>query len=96
MKDAYIVDVREPDEVKLGMIPSAVNIPLSILSKSLVTNPVTFKEQHGFEKPQKWQEVVFYCRSGKRSATSGDIAQKHGYKKYVRHRHNCDTPLIVS
>ena len=46
-------------------------------------NPVAFKAKFGFEKPQKNQEIVVYCRSGKRSATSADIAMRHGYTKYV-------------
>ena len=44
-------------------------------------NPVAFKEKYGFEKPKKDQEIVFYCRSGKRSATASDIAAKNGYTK---------------
>ena len=83
MQENYIVDVREPDEVALGMIPSAVNIPLADLGNTLTLNPVAFKAKFGFEKPQKDQEIVVYCRSGKRSATSADIMKRHGYTKYV-------------
>ena len=46
-------------------------------------NPVAFKEKFGFEKPKADQEIVFYCRSGKRSASASDIAQKNGFTKYV-------------
>ena len=83
-QDKYLVDVREPDEVILGSIPSSVNIPLSALADSLHLNPVTFKNKHGFEKPKQNQEIVFYCRSGKRSATAADIAKRYGYTKCVR------------
>lgn len=36
--NVLLVDVREPDEVALGSIPSAVNIPLSRLAEVLSTN----------------------------------------------------------
>lgn len=76
-----MIDVREPDEVILGSIPSSVNIPLSGMAAALHMNPEAFKEKFGFEKPKSGQEVIFYCRSGKRSATAGDIAKRHGYTK---------------
>lgn len=66
-----------------GSIPSSVNLPLSVLANSLNLNPQAFHSQHGFEKPGKAQEVVFYCRSGKRSASACDIARRNGYEKWV-------------
>ncbi|KAF7972696.1 hypothetical protein HWV62_17266 [Athelia sp. TMB] len=80
-QDAYLIDVREPDEVIQGSIPSSVNLPLSVISNSLHLARETFKAQHGFEKPKTSQEIVFYCRSGKRSATACDIAKRNGYTK---------------
>ncbi len=82
-KNAYLIDVREPDEVLQGMIPSAVNLPLSDLSGALHMDGAKFKEKYGFQKPEFGQEVVFYCRSGKRSATASDVARRNGYKKYA-------------
>ncbi|KAG2075235.1 Rhodanese-like protein [Suillus decipiens] len=78
--DAYLIDVREPDEVMQGSIPSSVNLPLSVLANSFHLTPQAFKAQHGFEKPRKQQEVVFYCRSGARSASACDIARRNGYE----------------
>ncbi|TFY69061.1 hypothetical protein EVJ58_g634 [Rhodofomes roseus] len=75
----YLIDVREPDEVLQGSIPSSVNLPLSVLPESLHLNPAAFKQKFGFEKPRLSQEVVFYCRSGKRSATACDVAKRNGY-----------------
>ena len=80
-QEAYLIDVREPDEVLQGSIPSSVNLPLSVLAGSLALNPEAFKSKFGFEQPQKDQEVVFYCRSGKRSASACDIAIRGGYTK---------------
>jgi len=77
--DKYLIDVREPDEVLQGSIPSSVNLPLSVLPNSLHLDPASFKEKFGFDKPQRDQELVFYCRSGKRSASACDIAKRNGF-----------------
>lgn len=82
-QDAYLIDVREPDEVIQGSIPSSVNLPLSVLSNSLHLHKDAFMEKHGFDKPRLTEEIVFYCRSGKRSATACDIAKRNGYTKCV-------------
>ena len=81
LQNAYLIDVREPDEVIQGSIPSSVNLPLSVLANSLYLQQNAFKAKHGFDKPGKEQEIVFYCRSGKRSATACDIAKRNGYTK---------------
>ena len=78
--DAYLIDVREPDEVIQGSIPSSVNIPLSALGNDLHLSAETFKSKYGFEKPRTHQELVFYCRSGRRSASASDIAKRNGYQ----------------
>ena len=87
LQDAYLIDVREADEVAQGSIPSAVSVPLSVLPNSLTMKPDEFFLKFGFLKPKRDQEAVFYCRSGKRSATACDIAFKNGFTKYVRWRH---------
>ena len=68
-----------------GMIPSAVNIPLSVLSHSLRLSPSAFTYKFGFEKPTDEHELVFYCRSGMRSTSAADVAKRNGYspEKYV-------------
>lgn len=63
------------------MIPSAVNLPLTVLPESLVLPPDVFKAKFGFAKPKPHQEVTFYCRSGMRSSTASDIAKRNGFKK---------------
>lgn len=60
-----------------------MNLPLSTLPNSLHLDPATFKAQFGFAKPWRDQEIVFYCRSGKRSASACDIAKRNGYTKYA-------------
>ena len=80
-QDAYLIDVREPNETEQGMIPSAVNLPLSELPNSLHLGSTEFKAKYGYEKPRKDQEITFYCRSGKRSTTACEIAAQNGYNK---------------
>ncbi|KAJ3842969.1 endoplasmic reticulum protein [Lentinula raphanica] len=83
--NTWLIDVREPDEVMQGMIPSAVNIPLTVLPESLNASAATFREKFGFEKPAKNQEVTFYCRSGKRSSSASDIAKRNGYTNILNY-----------
>lgn len=78
-----MIDVREPDEVIQGSIPSSVNLPLSELAASLKLGSFKFEQKYGFKKPTEDQEIIFYCRSGKRSATASDVAKRNGYKKCV-------------
>jgi rhodanese-related sulfurtransferase len=91
-----LIDVREPDEVIQGSIPSSVNIPLSVLPGSLRMNEVLFEEKFGFKKPKTSQEIVFYCRSGVRAATAGDIAKKNGYEKLVCQASTLHDPLTLN
>lgn len=78
-----MIDVREKDEVMQGSIPSAVNLPLTELSGALHLPPTDFLRIYGFPKPKPDQEIIFYCRSGKRSASACDVAKRNGYKKRV-------------
>ena len=126
-----IVDVREPDEVSLGSIPSSVNLPLSELKDALSPNfgegdfkkvslvpminqsifPIAVNsipyppnnqisthllprqpphsslvratranaQKFAFNKPLPSQNMIFFCRSGKRSASAAEQAGKNGY-----------------
>ena len=67
-----LVDVREPNEVAVEAYPGAVVVPLS-----------TF-DPEGIPDPQD-KQVVFACRSGKRSVTASLAAQAAGlaYDKHL-------------
>jgi rhodanese-related sulfurtransferase len=79
--NAILIDVREKDEVAQGAIPTAKNISVQVLDQALVLEEQQFKRYFGFTKPKKEDQIVFYCRSGKRSAAAASIAERLGYKK---------------
>jgi rhodanese-related sulfurtransferase len=60
-----LVDVREPNEVAVEAYPGAVVVPLSSF------DPQDIPDNHG-------KQVVFACRSGKRSVTASLAAQAAG------------------
>jgi rhodanese-related sulfurtransferase len=61
-----LVDVREPNETALERFPGAVLVPLSAF------DPADIPEPAG-------REVVFACRSGRRSVTASLAAQEQGF-----------------
>jgi rhodanese-related sulfurtransferase len=66
-----LVDVREPNEVAVDAYPGAVVVPLSSFDPHAIPDP-------------KGKQVVFACRSGKRSVTASLAAQAGGLA-YDRH-----------
>jgi rhodanese-related sulfurtransferase len=60
-----LVDVREPNETALEAFPGAVLVPLSSFDPSRIPDP-------------EGKEVVFACRSGRRSVTASQAAQAAG------------------
>lgn len=62
-----LIDVREPNEVKQGYIPGAINIPLTQLN-------------HRLSEISKDRSVYLYCRSGMRSKQAARILQKNGFR----------------
>ena len=67
-----LVDVREPNEVAVDAYPGAVVVPLSTFDPQDIPDP-------------KGKDVVFACRSGKRSVTASLAAQAAGlpYDKHL-------------
>lgn len=61
-----LVDVREHNEIAAEGYPDAVVVPLSTFDASLIPDP-------------EGREVVFACRSGRRSVTASLAAQQQGY-----------------
>src|SRR5215203_4897397 len=61
-----LVDVRELNEVAVDAYPDAVVVPLSNFDPSAIPDP-------------QGREVVFACRSGRRSVTASLAAQEQGF-----------------
>ena len=61
-----LVDVREPNETVVESYPDAFILPLSVFDPAEIPDP------HG-------KQVVFACRSGRRSVTASLAAQDQGY-----------------
>jgi rhodanese-related sulfurtransferase len=74
-------DVREPDEVMLGSIPSSVNVPLSNFEKALDMDESDFLRAYGFRKPKKDQKLIFYCKAGVRAGSAAGLAKDKGWKQ---------------
>jgi rhodanese-related sulfurtransferase len=61
-----LVDVREPNETSVESYPDAVIVPLSAFDPEAIPDP-------------QGKQVVFACRSGRRSITASVAAQDAGY-----------------
>jgi rhodanese-related sulfurtransferase len=60
-----LVDVREPNEIAVESYPDAVELPLSQFDPADIPDP-------------EGKQVVFACRSGKRSVAASLAAQEAG------------------
>ncbi|KAM9333827.1 thiosulfate:glutathione sulfurtransferase [Pholidichthys leucotaenia] len=84
-RDIQLFDVRNPDEYQEGHIPQAVNLPLGDLEESLKLPSEHFQQKFQTKVPEKDDEnIVFHCRTGKRSADALGIAHQLGFSK-ARH-----------
>ncbi|XP_028290456.1 thiosulfate:glutathione sulfurtransferase isoform X2 [Gouania willdenowi] len=83
--DIQLFDVRNPEEYEAGHILKAINIPLSNLEESLKLSPEHFEQKFRVKAPEKDDtNIVFQCRSGRRSATALEIANQLGFTR-ARH-----------
>ena len=62
-----LVDVREPNETAVERYPDAVIVPLSTFDPAQIPDP-------------QGRQVVFACRSGRRSVTASQAAQSQGFR----------------
>lgn len=78
-----LIDVREPKELQeTGKIPTSINIPLGQVGQELAASvdKAAFKAKYGRDKPEKNSEIIFHCRSGKRSQNAAELAKSLGYE----------------
>ena len=62
----FVLDVRSPEEYVSGHVPGAVNIPFDQVAGRLAEIP-------------KDQDLVLYCRSGRRARIAADVLVANGY-----------------
>lgn len=67
---ALLLDVRTPEEFAEGHVDGATNLPVQVLESKLSSFPA-----------KKDQDIVVYCRSGKRSATAKALLEKAGFTR---------------
>ncbi|KAI9503248.1 hypothetical protein GGI25_004262 [Coemansia spiralis] len=71
-----LIDVREPNEIAEGKVPTAVNIPLGDVAAAFALPSNDFKAKFGIDRPSEDDDTIFYCRSGKRSQNAVDQVEK--------------------
>ena len=67
-KNFVLIDVRGPDEYKIGHLPKSINIPQRELKSKIVKL-----------YPDKDMNLVLYCRTDYRAAESAYALKKMGY-----------------
>ncbi len=65
--DFYLLDVREPNEFKIGRIPGSTLIPLGEVPQR-------------FQEIPKDKEIVVHCKMGGRSAKAAAFLRQQGFK----------------
>ena len=66
-----ILDVRSVEEFYQGHIPGAINISYELLPENQQLN--AYKEQ----------DIVIYCRSGRRAQIASQVLQEKGFKQLI-------------
>lgn len=72
LDDGLVVDVRQPAETALGLLPGAIAIPMNELQRDI-----------GTYVGAKDRRIVLYCAVGERSAIAADELANAGYTNAV-------------
>lgn len=73
-----LIDVREPNEFNAGYIPGSVNIPRGTLEFKIGNEE--FWDEAMLYMPEKDEQIIVYCKKGKRSILSAEALKSLGYK----------------
>ena len=73
-----LIDVREPNEFNAGYIPGSVNIPRGVLEFNIDNE--AFWDAAFLYLPEKDEEIIVYCKKGKRGMLAGETLKKLGYE----------------
>jgi rhodanese-related sulfurtransferase len=80
LKYNRIIDLRNSNEIlKYGKIPNGRQVPLNELNESFLLTNNDFMKKYKFPKPNKTDNILFYCQSGSRSRHAAYIANQYGY-----------------
>jgi len=71
-QEVVYVDVRTPEEFAAGHVEGAINIPHTEM-----------RERHGELEAFADQQLVLYCRSGRRSGIAQEILEEEGFTNLV-------------
>ena len=70
VQSKVVIDVRTPEEYAAGHLDGAINIDHQVIGQRI-----------GMAGVAKDDEVILYCRSGRRSGIAPEVLQGMGYKK---------------
>lgn len=79
----FLIDVREPNEHNYGFIPGSYNIPAGTILFNISNEK--FWEDQMMYSPELSDEIIVYCKKGKRSVLAVDYLEQLGYQnvKYI-------------
>lgn len=63
-----------------GIIPGAVNIPVTSAVQSFHVSDEDFEDMYGYARPAKDKTLVFYCKAGVRAKSAAGLALHAGWK----------------
>lgn len=72
-----LIDVREPNEHSFGFIPGSINIPAGTILFTMANDK--FWEDQMMYAPEKKDEIVVYCKKGKRSVLAANFLRQLGF-----------------
>jgi rhodanese-related sulfurtransferase len=73
-----LIDVREPAEHNAGYIPGSLNIPRGVLEFKIGNEE--FWDEEMLYMPEKDEELILYCKKGKRSILAVETLKQLGYQ----------------
>jgi rhodanese-related sulfurtransferase len=79
----YLIDVREANEHYYGFIPGSIHICCGTIAFQM--DNANFWDNEMIYSPEKTDEIVIYCKKGKRSVVAASMLERLGYEnvKYV-------------